>query len=64
MRKAIVRAVIIFCVGFTSCTRQNNPPVQTQKADTMVNKTAGDMKNLVSIVEIPTVDFPRAVAFY
>jgi predicted enzyme related to lactoylglutathione lyase len=38
--------------------------LQTQKVDTTVNKISDHMKNLISIVEIPTADFPRAVAFY
>jgi uncharacterized protein len=64
MRQAMLYTAIILGVGFTACTRQNNGDLQTQKVDTTANKTAGDMKNLISIVEIPTADFPRAVAFY
>jgi predicted enzyme related to lactoylglutathione lyase len=64
MKKPLVGAVILLGIAFTSCTRQNNPDPTTQRADTISNKTTGDMKNMISIVEIPTADFPRAVAFY
>jgi predicted enzyme related to lactoylglutathione lyase len=47
-----------------ACTNPNNTDLQTQKVDTTVNKITDPMKNLISIVEIPTADFPRAVAFY
>ena len=43
-------------IGFVACTKQNNSNSQTQKTD--------DMKNLISIVEIPTNEFSRAVKFY
>lgn len=61
---SILSAAIIVGVGFTACTRQTNSGLQTQKTDTTINKTTGQMKNLISIVEIPTTDFPRAKAFY
>jgi predicted enzyme related to lactoylglutathione lyase len=54
--KSIVSAAIMIGVCFVACTNRNSSTLQTQKAD--------DMKNLVSIVEIPTADFPRAIAFY
>lgn len=60
----MLSTAIIIGVGFTACTNQNNSILQTQEVDTTVNKTTDDMKNLISIVEIPTADFPRAVSFY
>jgi predicted enzyme related to lactoylglutathione lyase len=47
-----------------SCTTSNNPETNAAQADTITTKTSTDMKNLVSIIEIPTVDFVRAVKFY
>ena len=68
MRNTLLSAAIIIGVGFTGCTSQNNSNPQTQeqaqKVDTTVNKITDDMKNLISIVEIPTTDFSRAVTFY
>jgi predicted enzyme related to lactoylglutathione lyase len=64
MVRSIIGLAIMLGVGFTACTRQNNSDSQTQKVDTTVNKITGGMKNLISIVEIPTTDFPRAIAFY
>ena len=64
MKNVLLRAAIIFAVGLTACTRQNQSDVQHQKVDPPANKTTGNMKNLISIVEIPTEDFSRAMAFY
>lgn len=61
MNKAILWAAIILGVCFLACT--NSDP-QTQKVDPSENKTTNDMKNLISIVEIPAIDFSRAVTFY
>ena len=63
MKRIIITATILGAC-FTTCTRQNNADLKTQEVDTSTNKTTGDMKNLVSIVEIPTADFRRAVTFY
>lgn len=60
----ILSAAIILGVSLTACTNQNNSNSQTQKVDSTVNQIKYDMKNLISIVEIPTADFSRAVAFY
>lgn len=56
MIKSIISTAVMIGVGFISCTNRNSSNLQTQKAD--------DMKNLISIVEIPTIDFSRAVGFY
>jgi uncharacterized protein len=61
MKKTILIAAIIIGIGFTACTNQNNPNSQTVGSNL---KAKNDMKNLVSIVEIPTTDFARAVSFY
>jgi predicted enzyme related to lactoylglutathione lyase len=63
MKTTFHLAVIILAVSFTACTRSNNSGSQTQQ-DSTVTKTTGDMKTLISIVEIPTTDFSRAVSFY
>ncbi len=64
MRRKILSAAIIAGVIFTTCTHQNSTGSQAQNVDTTLNKTSDDMKNLISIVEIPTKDFSRARAFY
>lgn len=64
MRKRILCTSLILGVGFTACTNQNKTNLQPQNQDTTVIKIADDMKNLISIVEIPTADFARAVTFY
>lgn len=55
---------IILWVSLTACTNQKASDSQAKKADRTVNRIADDMKNAISIVEIPTADFSRAVAFY
>jgi hypothetical protein len=64
MTRTILRTAIIIGVGLTSCTRQNNADLQTEQVDATTIKTKGDMKNVISIVEIPTEDFSRAQIFY
>jgi hypothetical protein len=68
MKMTILSAGIILGMGLTACTSQSNPNLQTQnpdnyRDDSTVNQI-NDMKNLISIVEIPTADFSRAVTFY
>ena len=63
MRKTVLSTALLLGVGFAACTRQDNTSLQTQKVDTMVNKIKKSM-NTISIVEIPTTDFQRAVTFY
>lgn len=64
MKKSILTVAVIVGIGFTACTRQNKSELQTQNPDTTTNKITDDMNHLISIVEIPTADFPRAIAFY
>jgi predicted enzyme related to lactoylglutathione lyase len=59
----MLSAAIIVGVSFAACTNQNTNQ-QTRDVVTSSNQKAGDMKNLISIVEIPTTDFSRAMAFY
>lgn len=64
MKKSLIGIVIMLGVGFTACTHQSNSNEQTQSVNKIENKTTVNMKNLISIIEIPTTDFSRAVAFY
>lgn len=64
MKKRILSVIIILGIGFTACTNGSNSNSQTEKAGKTVNQKTNNMKNLISIVEIPTTDFSRAVTFY
>ena len=59
MEKITIGVIMFFAIGFSACnnttTEQDNLN-KTQKTD--------KMNNLISIVEIPTADFLRAVKFY
>lgn len=64
MKSVILSTAIIAAVGLTACTKQTKSDLQPQKVDATLIKNTSNMKNLISIVEIPTEDFPRAKAFY
>jgi len=64
MKILFLATAIVLGVGFTACKPQNKSNSQPQLADSSVNQIKNDMKNLISIIEIPTSDFSRAVAFY
>lgn len=59
MKKLYLSITVLVAVGFTACTSQTKSNEQSESV-----KTENTMKNLVSIIEIPASDFPRAVAFY
>jgi len=54
MKRSIIIIAIILGVGINNCKNENNPNPQTEKPN----------KSLISIVEIPTTNFLRAVTFY
>ena len=62
MKKLVI--IVVLGVGLIACTKQSNTNDQTQGVNDRVIKTSDAMKNLISIVEIPTTDFSRAVTFY
>lgn len=64
MEKTTLIAALFLGVGFTACNNVPNTSSQTEMANKTVNQKANNMKNLISIVEIPATDFSRAVTFY
>lgn len=64
MKRKLLSAAIILIIGFTACTQPNNSDSQTTKVNSHENKITKDMKNYISIFEIPTTEFSRAVQFY
>lgn len=62
MKKTILYAALLLGLGFAACTSQTGADESAKKPDSLTVKP--EMKNLVSIVEIPVTDFGRAVAFY
>ncbi|MCF2518386.1 VOC family protein [Dyadobacter sp. CY351] len=61
--KQLIAAIFLAAVTVSGCSSDNKS--DSQITDSLsFPKTAKNMKNLVSIVEIPTDSFQRAVAFY
>lgn len=64
MRNLIPFTAILCIVCITACTNQSNADLHIKAANKNAQHRSNNMKNLVSIVEIPTSDFARAVTFY
>lgn len=52
---------MLFAIGFSACT---DTQTQETKTENIQTQKVNNMNNLISIVEIPTSDFSRAVKFY
>ncbi|GCC51594.1 hypothetical protein SanaruYs_18200 [Chryseotalea sanaruensis] len=54
---------MLFGLGFIACTNADKSDEQAQNVAS-ITKSENQMNNLVSIVEIPVIDFARATTFY
>jgi uncharacterized protein len=67
MKNSILAASLVLAIGLCACNKQDNTTAQQPDpiavGSTSTIKTE-PMKNLISIVEIPVADLPRAVTFY
>lgn len=64
MKITIAMAGLAIVLGINACNKQDHSELQTKKIDSTLTQKTETMKNLISIVEIPTSDFQRAVKFY
>jgi len=64
MKKTILYIIVIAGIGLTACTHQNPSTSQPAETSNTLNQKSNNMKNLISIVEIPITDFARATTFY
>jgi predicted enzyme related to lactoylglutathione lyase len=70
MKNRILAAGLVLAMGLSACNRQDQSGVPAQQNDPIAigsdttTKTENAMQNLISIVEIPATDFPRALTFY
>lgn len=65
MKRKFIGITAILCIGIAACnTNENKTYMQSIETDKITNQNSKKMKNIVSIVEIPTSDFSRAVTFY
>jgi uncharacterized protein len=62
--KNIFLTIVLFGIYLTSCKNQSNTNSKIQNKETVTSIKVNNMKNLVSIIEIPTSDLKRAIAFY
>jgi uncharacterized protein len=62
--RSIVKTLIMVGVCLTACTGRDNASLQNEKIDAIADQKTNAMKSLVSIIEIPTADFSRAINFY
>ncbi len=61
MKTTILSAVVLIAIGFSAYTDTKS---KEEKAEIIQTQNVNNMNNLISIVEIPTTDFSRAVKFY
>ncbi len=62
--KSILFATALLALCFASCTNSNKINSEAPAKDTLTNSQTINMKNLVSIIEIPATDLKRAISFY
>lgn len=62
MKIKLLTTLVVGMLAFSACNQSKPKDAEVQVA-TETKKTE-KMNNLISIVEIPTADFPRAVKFY
>jgi len=60
----IITTAVIFATGLTACKNPGHPEKEALRPDSTLTPKTGTMNNLISIVEIPVIDFARAVRFY
>ena len=61
MKRTIISAIVLIAIGFSSCT---DTKTEEEKTENIQTQKTNNMNNLISIDEIPTTDFARAVKFY
>ncbi|HTF81364.1 MAG TPA: VOC family protein [Cytophagales bacterium] len=63
MKRVFVCSTVLFGLALSACTQHDTSNPESKNVNSVI-KTAHPMKNLISIVELPTHDFARAVSFY
>jgi len=63
MMRSLIGTWVLVVIGFAASINQNYTGRQDVVLQTP-NQIEHEMKNLISIVEIPTADFSKAVTFY
>ncbi|WP_062053550.1 VOC family protein [Aquimarina longa] len=64
MKKSILCSAIILCIVITGCNTQDKSKVETSVVESNLNQKTKEMKNYISLFEIPATDISRAVNFY
>ena len=61
MKRTIISAIVLIAIGFSACM---DTKTEEEKTENIQTQKTNNMNNLISIVEIPTTDFARALKFY
>ncbi|MGV3611454.1 MAG: VOC family protein [Fluviicola sp.] len=64
MKNRILTVSAILVLGLAACNNPNQAEKKSKEEKTPLTEKTESMNNLISIVEIPVTDFPRAIEFY
>ncbi len=62
--KATMLSLSVAVLIFAACNSKNQPELEIQKTEPILNQSSKDMKSYISIFEIPATDISRAIGFY
>jgi uncharacterized protein len=63
MMRSLISTLLV-SVSLTACAPKDNAPARIENDSITAKQKTSDMKRVISIVEIPTSDFSRAMNFY
>lgn len=61
MKRIAISAIVLFAMGISACS---NSKTGQEKENNVQHHTPNNMKNIISIVEIPVTDLSRSIKFY
>jgi len=64
MKRIVLSTTVILALGLMACNNQDKPNSEVQKVGSSQVQIANDMKNFISLFEIPATDISRAINFY
>lgn len=64
MKRITIITTALLALSLGACNMQNKSSAEAQKTNSSPNQTTNDMKNFISLFEIPVTDVSRASNFY